>query len=145
MDRKEFLSALGYSSGALIFAACIGGCSKASTTDTGTSTPTPAPTIDFTIDLTQPANAALNSNGGSLVFPNGIIVAKTLAGVLIAVSKACTHQGTEVQYQSNNNQFYCPNHGALFSASGAVVNGPAAAALKQYTVTVTGNSVRVNG
>ncbi len=138
MDRKEFLTALGYSSGALIFAACLGGCKKES------DNTTPAPTVDFTLDLTQPANSALNTAGG-YIYSNGVIVAKTTAGAIIAVSQACTHQSTSVQFQGANDRFYCPNHGATFNTSGGVTTGPATAALKQYTVTITGNSVRVNG
>jgi cytochrome b6-f complex iron-sulfur subunit len=139
MDRKEFLTALGYSSGALIFAACLGSCKK-----TNTDTTSAAPTVDFTLDLTQPANSALNTAGG-YIYSNGVIVAKTTAGNIIAVSQACTHQGTSVQFQGANDRFYCPNHGATFSTTGSVTNGPASSSLKQYAVTITGNSIRVNG
>ncbi len=137
MDRKEFLSMLGFSASALTIAACMGSCTKE-----GGSTV--APTVDFTLDLTQSANAALNTNGG-YVYSNGVIVAKTTSGTIIAVSASCTHQGTTVQYQSANNRFYCPNHGATYSNSGSVTQGPATASLKQYTVTVTGNMVNVKG
>ncbi len=139
MNRKEFLAAIGISSATVILGACLGACSKSSTSDAIT-----APNLDFTLDLTSPSNATLTTNGGYL-YSNGVIVAKTMAGNIIAVSQSCTHQGTSVQYQSSSNQFNCPNHGAMFSASGAVTNGPATAPLKQYIVTVTGNSVRVNG
>ena len=47
---------------------------------------------------------------------------------------ACTHEGTKVNIQSTI--FDCPNHGARFSSSGAVTNGPATRALAQRTVTV---------
>ncbi len=143
MDRKEFLTALGYSSGVLIFATCIGGCKKDSSPN-NTPTPTTAPVVDFTLDISQPANAALNTNGGFIYF-NGVIVAKTTAGNIIAVSQACTHEGTTVQFQGGNNRFFCPNHGSTFNTSGGVTTGPATSALKQYTVTITGNLVRVNG
>lgn len=142
MDRKEFLSALGYSSGALFFASCLGGCTKS---DNPADAANPAqPVVDFTLDLTRAENAPLLSNGG-YVYANGVIVAKTVSGTFIAVAQACTHQGTSVQYQSSNNGFYCPNHGANFSATGTVVNGPAPTALKQYTVVVTGNNIKVTG
>ena len=46
MDRKEFLSALGFSAASIALSACLGGCKSAS----------PAgPTVDFNIDITQPA------------------------------------------------------------------------------------------
>lgn len=141
MDRKDFLSALGYTSGALLFTSCLAGCSK-SAVSTPTPTPTPPQAVNFNLDLTLPANSALNTPGG-YVYSNGVIVAKTAAGPIIAVAQACTHQGTSVQYVNDKNEFYCPNHGSNFKNTGAVINGPANAPLKQYTVTVAGNIVTV--
>ena len=140
MDRKSFLSSLGLSAGTVLVASCLGGCSKPDNPGSGS---TPA-TVDFTLDLSQPANAALRTAGGYL-YSNGVIVAKTLAGDIIAVSQTCTHQGVSVQFVGSNNSFFCPGHGAGFSTSGAVINGPATTSLKKYTVTITGNSVRING
>ena len=136
MDRKEFLSMLGFSAGGLLLASCMGGCKK----DSGTT----GATVDFTLDLTQPANAALTTAGG-FVYSNGVIVAKTNSGSIIAVSSACTHEGTNVQYQASASRFHCPNHGANFSESGSVTQGPATTNLKQYSVTVSGNIVSVKG
>ena len=136
MNRKDFLMSIGLSGGGLLLAACLGGCSK-----TGEGA---APTVDFTLDLSLPANTALNAPGG-YIYSNGVIVAKTIAGNIVAVSQSCTHQGVSVQYQSSGDRFYCSGHGATFNTIGAVTNGPASSALKKYTVTVTGNMVRVNG
>ena len=139
MKRKDFFKALGVSSATVIFASCLNGCSKSSNSNTVTP-----PNVDFTLDINLPANAALKNNGG-YIYSNGVIVAKTVAGDIIAVSQACTHEGVSVQYQQNKNQFYCPSHGALFSTSGGVVSGPVNAALKQYAVTITGNLIRISG
>ena len=140
MDRKSFLSSLGLSAGTVLIASCLGGCSKPDSPGGGS---TPA-TVDFTLDLSQPANATLRTAGGYL-YSNGVIVAKTIAGDIVAVSQVCTHQGVSVQFVGSNNSFFCPGHGAGFNTSGTVINGPATTSLKKYTVTVTGNSVRVNG
>ncbi len=43
------------------------------------------------------------------------------------------------------NADFPPSHAANFSSTGAVTGGPANSPLKQYTVTVTGNTVRING
>ena len=110
-----------------IIRTCVEGCKK-STVDT-----TAAPVVDFTLDLTQPANAALN-NAGGYVYSNGVVVAKTRVGGFLAVSQACIHQGTNVQYVNANNGFYCPNHGSNFNSAGGVISGSAPSALKQYTV-----------
>ena len=96
------------------------------------------------MDLTQTDNANLGTNGG-FVYKNGIIVARTTGGSYIAVAMACTHQGTAVVYEGNNNRFYCNNHGSSFSNSGVVNNGPAATNLKQYSTTLTGSMLRVFG
>ena len=137
MDRKEFLSLIGFSTASVITSMCFGGCSKSS----GDITSAPA-NVDITLDLTLPANAALNIAGGYL-YTSGIIVAKTTAGNYIAVSQACTHQGVAVQYQGSNQLFYCPSHGATFSNTGAVLSGPASASLKQYNTSLMGNILRI--
>ena len=139
MDRKEFLATLGFSAGGIFIASCLGSCKK----ENGGNPVPPSPSVDFTLDLTQPSNAALASIGG-YIYANGVIVAKTATG-FIAVAQACTHQGTSVEFQNANNRFYCPNHGALYSTSGTVISGPAPSPLKQYTTTLTGNVLRVNG
>ncbi|MEQ1554751.1 MAG: Rieske (2Fe-2S) protein [Ferruginibacter sp.] len=142
MDRKEFLSALGLSAGAILLTTCLGGCKKESDDDGGNVI---APSnVNFNLDLSLPANAALNTAGG-YVYANGVIVAKTTSGTIIAVSQACTHAGTSVQFVGSSNQFYCPNHGAKFNTTGGVTNGPATSALKQYAVTISGNIVTVVG
>jgi cytochrome b6-f complex iron-sulfur subunit len=136
MTRKEFLAQMGIGATGALMVACLGGCSKA-------SNPAPAP-VNFTLDLNLPANAALGQNGG-YVYSNGVIVAKTMSGNLIAVSQACTHQGVTVVYDNQNNVFFCSAHGSAFNTSGAVVNGPANSPLRQYTVSTSGNIVTITG
>lgn len=135
MDRKEFLASLGFSAASLMIASCMGGCTKSSAN---------APTVDFTIDISQAPYNVL-ATPGNAVSKDGVIIAKTLSGDIVAVSQACTHEGINVSFQANNNRFYCGGHGATFSTTGAVTKGPATSALKQYTVTVNGNSIRING
>jgi cytochrome b6-f complex iron-sulfur subunit len=142
MDRKEFLSQMGMTSAAVFMGACMAGCSKDDNNTPGPN-PTPPPSnVDFTVNLSDPTNAALNTAGGFL-YKNNIIVAKTVAGSFIAVSQVCTHQGTTIVFQGNNNRFYCPNHGATFSTTGAVTNGPANTALASYNTQLTGTTLRV--
>ena len=137
MDRKEFLALVGLGGAAVLASTMVAGCTKK---DSGA---VPAPTnVNFTLDLTLPANAALASPGG-FVYSNGLIVARTAAGQYIAVSQACTHQGVTVQYTTQGGQFFCPSHGAVFTETGAVVSGPAPAALAKYNSALTGGILRV--
>lgn len=140
MDRKEFLAQLGLTSAAIFVGTCMGGCSK---DDGGSSSVPPAPTgVDFTINLSDSANAALATAGG-YIYRSGIIVARTLSDQYIAVSQACTHQGTTVVFEGGNNRFYCSNHGSTFSTTGSVTGGPAGAPLTKYNTALSGSNLRV--
>lgn len=138
MDRKEFLTTLGIGAAAYACAVCFDGCQSAD------QVVDPAPTnVDFTLDLNDPANAALKSNGGYVYNSIGVIVARTVSGDYVAVSYRCTHQGSTVQYVSSGNRFFCPNHGSNFAPSGAVINGPATKPLATYHTSLNGTSLRV--
>ena len=130
----------------MVLSGCLGSC--ASKTEDPKPAPAPGPgsgAIDFTLDLAAPANARLNDPALGYVYgANGqVIVAKTVAGTYVALAAACTHQGTTVVFQTSSDGFYCPGHGSLFTNGGAVVIGPAAIALRKYTVTQTGMLLRI--
>lgn len=135
MDRKEFLSLIGIAAGGAAVAACFGGCKKQE------STP-PSINVDFTLDLTAPANSALQTNGGYLV-THQVIVARTLSGAYISVAAACTHEGQTVDYQGGSHKFQCSRHGATFSESGSVLSGPPNSPLQQMHTSLTGTSLHV--
>lgn len=136
MERKEFLSLVGKGAGGVLFLSILEACSK------NTASLTPSGPVDFTLDLTNSQYSSLKTAGG-YVYDNGIIVAQTINGNYIAVSAACTHQGTYVQYDTSSNSFYCPSHGSDFSTTGSVLRGPAYIPLTQYKTTLSGNSLRV--
>lgn len=136
MDRKEFLAQVGVGATALLLPACLGTLSSCS----GSGSVPAAPTnVDFTLDV---STGELATNGGFLV-KSGVIVARTTSGSFLAVSAACTHEGTTIQYISSGNSFRCPNHGATYNSTGQVTLGPATKALSKYNTTLTGNSLRV--
>lgn len=137
MDRKEFFKAIGVSSAGILMAGCLNSCKK----EYQQIIP---PDVNFTLDLSTPENAPLRFNGG-YIYKSGIIIARTSSGQIIAVAQACTHVGTTVEFQSNNNQFYCPNHGATFTNTGSIIQGPVNMPLKQYAVTENGTVVTVIG
>ena len=136
MNRKEFLSTLGLGAAAIACSYCINGCKPL-------DNPITAPTnVNFTLDLTAPANAALKTNGGYL-YSGGLIIARTVGGAFVALSQLCTHAGGTVQYVSGSNSFYCPNHGSSFATNGSVINGPATSPLTAYHTSLSGSSLRV--
>ncbi len=138
MDRKEFLSMMGYGAASLTILSCLGGCSKSLDT-TGTAGPT---AIDFTLDLSQAANKALSTAGG-YIYNSGVIVARTMAGQYIAVQQSCTHQSNTLSYDAGNDRFYCDRHGATFSDAGVVTGGPAPTNLTVYKTTLNGTMLHV--
>ena len=139
MDRHEFFRLVGTSVGAIMLSRCLAGCTKSNGAD-----PTPAGAVDFTISLNDNKYANLNQKGG-YVYNNGVIIARTQADQLIAVSSAWTHEGTRITFQSASKRFYCANHGSAFDTDGKVINSPATRALTKYNVLAdkTAGSVRV--
>jgi len=143
VERKDFIEKVGMSGAALLVMGCLGSCSKSS--GTGTTTPTnPNKPVDFTINITTaPYNVLQNAGGFYVDNATNVIIAKTSAGVLIAVSSLCTHQATTIEFQNSNNRFYCSGHGSTFSMAGAVTTGPATTALKAYKTALSGSLLRI--
>ncbi|MBC8109698.1 MAG: Rieske (2Fe-2S) protein [Verrucomicrobia bacterium] len=143
MNRKEFLRNLGLSSASLMAVYCLGSVTSCSPESENPTPTTPggggSNKLDFTLDLNQTANAALKANG-SFVIKDSIIIARANDGSFVALSKACTHQGTTVDFQPSNNRFNCSNHGSNFNLDGSVANGPAGTALKKYNTTFDANT-----
>jgi cytochrome b6-f complex iron-sulfur subunit len=138
MDRRDFLMKSMTGAAVIAVSYCIGGCSSP-------TAPSPPSNVNLTLNLSDAGNAALLSTGGS-IYTNGLIVINAGSGTYRAFSQVCTHQGTTVEYQSGSNLFYCPAHGSEFSSSnGSVLRGPAGSALKQYSVTLSGNSLHITG
>jgi cytochrome b6-f complex iron-sulfur subunit len=101
------------------------------------------PTVNFTLDLSQTGNAALNNSGGSLP-SNGVVVVNT-GNSFTAIAQQCTHNGCSVGYTSSSNNFICPCHNGTFDINGNVTGGPPSVALKKYTVTKNGNLLKIAG
>lgn len=160
MNRGEFLRSLGMSSAALMAFYCMGtgltACSKSSDPTPSSTVIPPAAgvtgnadaskgAVNFTVDLTN-SNYSNLKTAGQYALIGSLLVAKTKGGAFVALSKTCTHEGTEVQYRSTTDDILCPNHGSQFSTTGAVKVGPATSPLTQYKTSLStdGNKLTVS-
>jgi Rieske Fe-S protein len=87
------------------------------------------------IDLNDPANSALTTVDNSLVVSSAtdrIIVIRTSATEVVALSDVCTHQGCAVGYQRTSKSLNCPCHGSRYALTGDVTRGPAQRPLTVY-------------
>lgn len=145
MERDEFLSKLGIGILAVCAGCGIASCGSKSSSPTptsGGSGPAKGSGNVFSVDL----NSELTTVGSSKT-ASGVILVRTAAGntasSFTAVQVACTHEGTSIGYNNGQGIFICPLHGSQFSKSGAVLLGPAAVALQQYTVSIQGTTLTV--
>jgi cytochrome b6-f complex iron-sulfur subunit len=137
MERRDFLEKLGIGAAFVLTSTCLGACTKEDYTPT-----TP---VDFTLDLTLPANAALNTNGGYIVdTTHKVVVARDTAGNYVAATQICSHEGQlKVTYEKASNGFKCSAHDATFSIAGAGTNSNGSRNLTIYKTTLTGTKLRV--
>ena len=136
MERKEFLKkTLAFCGMSMIPVGVFESCSKQSFG--GPSN------VNFTVDLSNSANTALNNVGGSLIV-NGVIIIHTSSSVYHAFSATCTHAGCAVGYVPSSSVIYCPCHGGTYNATtGAVIGGPPPSGLTNYKITQSGTVLTI--
>lgn len=143
MDRRTFIQELKLPVMATC-AICLGSCAKEEITtpgggstggNTGGNT-----TNSLNVDLTKELQAV-----GSFIFNDKIIVVRLATGSVpasfVALQRACTHQGTDVNWNASKNEFICPNHGARFNTSGQNIGGQSASSLPVYAITIAGTTL----
>ncbi|MBE0650968.1 MAG: Rieske 2Fe-2S domain-containing protein [Bacteroidales bacterium] len=138
MDRRNFLK----SSCLLCGGAVVGSMALLESCGKGGVSPS-AGNVNFTLDLSQSANAALKSAGGSVI-SHSVIVVNTGSG-FVALSDICTHQGCSVFYNASGHDLVCPCHGGTYNLSGTVIAGPPPAPLKKYNISQSGNILTISG
>jgi len=77
--------------------------------------------------ITQ-VSTEIEKGEGGIVSVDGrkVAVYRTDDGDLVAVSAKCTHMGCTVGWNAADKSWDCPCHGSRFTATGEVLNGPAA-------------------
>lgn len=63
----------------------------------------------------------------------------------IALSNVCTHLGCRVRWISDQNQFFCPCHNAVFAKNGTVVSGPPPRPLDRFEIKVENDQLFIKG
>jgi len=127
-----------------------GASPTSSVSPTSSASPTTAPSSGATPKPTATPSAPASSAGTVISGAPSLAAGQALnfsAGgteaVLVkdgstyrAFERACTHQGTSVDWQAGSGDFLCPNHGARFAATGQVTMGPANTPLRAIEVSV---------
>ena len=146
--RAALVSGTGVAAG--IVALLLLDRSRAVSVITGGGTPTPSPTPGASATPTATPSASAPTAGTVISGAPSLAAGQALnfsAGgtdaVLVkdgstyrAFERACTHQGTSVDWQAGSGDFLCPNHGARFAATGQVTAGPANTPLRAIEVSV---------
>ena len=142
MTRKAFLQQFGIGAAFVLTVPCLHSCGG----DDDGEVPR-APDRDFTVDLTDPDNAALLSAGGFVV-RNKVVIANSPNGGYAAASLICSHEGNEeVSYLASEDEWACSVHGARFrKTDGEPTNDITDRNLRIYTTTLStdGNTLRIS-
>lgn len=149
-NRREFLCKLGAAACATSVLPLVAGCEVSEI-----KTSPPAKGIKFTFDTAVDPYKPLATVGGSAPGdigtkdkPFGIIMVRTEASKVVAVSSACAHQGIPVGYDAAVKGFKCPFHQAEYQLTGAIKAQPnngdkITTGLKSYATSFDGKIVTV--
>lgn len=146
MKRKDFINGLGTLTVALTCTGLFNACTKKENNTSDNSGGGNTPVLDFTLDLNDVANAALNNVGGSLiksVSGVSVIIINIGGNTFSALSRTCPHANCLVNYDAAAQKLPCPCHGSKFDLNGTVLNGPATKSLVKYNTSLTGSVLRV--
>jgi cytochrome b6-f complex iron-sulfur subunit len=129
----------------LLALAAAAGCGGSPTGPSGNGqalTSVSASVSGRTVTIPVGANSALAATGSMAITQTSLgtfLLARTSPTTLSVLTATCTHERTTINL-ADGSQFVCPNHGAVFTTSGAVVKGPANRALQQFPATINGDN-----
>jgi len=90
-----------------------------------------------------PALQEVNGYTTTTVGGNPMIIAHISEGCDAAVASNCTHEGGEIYYSAERQQFSCLEHAATFQLDGEWALGQIAANLKSYLVSKEGDKLLI--
>ncbi len=139
ISRNEFLKSLGFKGASLLAIYC--GASTLTSCINEAGDPSGPAVLDFTLDLTDSANSALNTVGNYLII-NKVVIARISANEFAAVTQICSHENkSKVIYQGTG--FYCTEHGARYTTEGVGLNSEGKRGIKAYNTEFSGTTLRV--
>jgi cytochrome b6-f complex iron-sulfur subunit len=146
MKRREFTRWMTAGAIATSLPVAIAACSNSGSSTSAISSPT-ASSVAAAPSAGSATVTALDQAGFVEITVNGkpgtIVRNPDKKDEILAVNTMCTHKGCTVAWKADQKAFVCPCHGAKFSASGTVTNGPAEKPLTPYKVKVTGDKIMV--
>lgn len=90
--------------------------------------------------LTYPVPA---QDGATIDARNKVVLVR-YRGNVHAFALECPHRGESVQWQPQNDRFYCPKHKSTFKPEGTLIQGKAERGMDRYAVRVQGDEVVVD-
>jgi cytochrome b6-f complex iron-sulfur subunit len=147
-SRREFCVRTCQAVSMLTIGAAFQACGGSSTS---ASNAPPLPNVSGTLvgrslSITVDAASPLAAIGGAAAVsaPTGsYLIARTGQNTFTALTAVCTHEGCAVSGFTGG-VYVCPCHGAEFSTSGGVTQGPAVSALHQYPTSFANNVVTIS-
>ena len=83
--------------------------------------------------------------GSVTEFPDGrFFLVRAPDGGFLAVYRRCTHLGCTVNWEPDQNRFFCPCHASSFDSNGDVTNPPAPRALDTFPIQIADGQVLVD-
>lgn len=145
MERDEFLKSLGISLALVCAGTCFQACGKKGGDETGE----PGGNSGNGSGSGQTASVDISAlaSVGSKSLVNGVLFFRIASGnavsAFLATQPVCTHEGGALNWVASGSKIQCSTHGAEFTTSGAVTQGPASTPLKVYSIMMTGTTLTV--
>jgi cytochrome b6-f complex iron-sulfur subunit len=84
-------------------------------------------------------------SGSVTEFPDGrFYLVRASDGGFLAVYRRCTHLGCSVNWEPDQNRFFCPCHASSFDIHGEVENPPAPRALDTFAIQIEESQILVD-
>jgi Rieske Fe-S protein len=94
------------------------------------------------IELDVKASAILPNSGRIVPFAGKpVVLFRTAAGELKALTATCTHLACTVQYRPDRSDIWCACHNGVYDANGTNISGPPPRPLTRLDVAVRGDKI----